>query len=109
MKTHSKRNEEYWNDHIDSWKLSELSKAEYCRGHQLKPHQLTYWYGKLRSKSEGRKKRPPIDSKPAFIPVTMMEPSAHSALTICLPSGLRIEGVSSSSLVLTQQLVEVLK
>ena len=33
----------YWMQHIDSWQETGLSQAEYCRRHNLKDHQLTYW------------------------------------------------------------------
>jgi hypothetical protein len=33
----------YWKQHIDSWQETGLSQAEYCRRHNLKDHQLTYW------------------------------------------------------------------
>lgn len=33
----------YWKRHIDSWRKTGLSQAEYCRRHNLKVHQMIYW------------------------------------------------------------------
>jgi hypothetical protein len=33
----------YWKQHIDSWQVTGLTQAEYCRRHNLKHHQLVYW------------------------------------------------------------------
>ena len=35
-----------WKHHIESWKKSGLSQAEYCRQHNLSHHQLRYWHQK---------------------------------------------------------------
>ena len=33
----------YWKHHIESWQETGLTQSEYCRQHNLKPHQLVYW------------------------------------------------------------------
>ena len=33
----------YWKQHIESWQVTGLTQAEYCRRHNLKHHQLVYW------------------------------------------------------------------
>ena len=33
----------YWKQHIDSWQVTGLTQAEYCRRHNLKHHPLDYW------------------------------------------------------------------
>ncbi len=33
----------FWKQHLDSWKETGLTQAEYCRQHNLKHHQLVYW------------------------------------------------------------------
>ena len=40
-----KRN--YWKQHIDSWRETGLTQAEYCRQHNLKYYQLVYWKKRL--------------------------------------------------------------
>jgi hypothetical protein len=32
-----------WKTHIERWKQSGQTQVSYCREHELKPHQFTYW------------------------------------------------------------------
>jgi len=48
----------FWEQQIEQWKNSGLTQIEFCRLHNLKPHQLTYW-----------KKR----FQPAETPVSLVE------------------------------------
>ena len=34
---------EFWKNHIETWKNSGLTQAEYCRRHDLKKTRFTYW------------------------------------------------------------------
>ena len=36
-----------WEEHINSWKRSQLSKAEYCRKNQISYHTFNYWKKRL--------------------------------------------------------------
>ena len=38
---------EQWQQTIDDWKFSGLSKKEYCQNHNIKVHNLHYWIGKF--------------------------------------------------------------
>ena len=40
-------NRQIWEQHIRNWKESSLAQSEYCRRHNLKEHQLTYWKRKF--------------------------------------------------------------
>jgi hypothetical protein len=33
----------FWEQQIQQWKASSLTQTEFCRLHNLKTHQLTYW------------------------------------------------------------------
>ena len=37
----------YWEQQIQQWKDSGLTQIEFCRLHNLKAHQLTYWKKRL--------------------------------------------------------------
>jgi hypothetical protein len=41
------KNRQVWEQHIRNWKESGLAQSEYCRQHNLKEHQLTYWKRKF--------------------------------------------------------------
>jgi len=43
---------EFWSGHINKWKKSGLSKAEYCRRHGLAKHCFLYWHKKLKQSPE---------------------------------------------------------
>ncbi|GBE11747.1 hypothetical protein BMS3Abin13_00022 [bacterium BMS3Abin13] len=45
------RHERYWQAHVTALKKSGLSRAEYCRQHELSYHALTYWHRKLSRRS----------------------------------------------------------
>jgi len=36
-----------WQSHINAWKQSGLSQAEYCRKHSLNAHTFSYWRSRL--------------------------------------------------------------
>ena len=36
-------NQQIWKAHVDAWRRSNLSIAEYCRRHNLSHHALRYW------------------------------------------------------------------
>jgi hypothetical protein len=40
-------NRRVWEQHIHNWKESGLRQSEYCRRHNLKEHQLSYWKRKF--------------------------------------------------------------
>lgn len=46
----------FWEDHINQWQQSELSKAAYCRTHGLATSTLDSWRRKLR-RPDGDKKQ----------------------------------------------------
>ena len=42
----------FWKQQIEHWKESGLTQTEFCRLHNLKTHQLTYWNKRFHSKQE---------------------------------------------------------
>ena len=38
----------FWKQQIQQWKDSGLTQIEFCRLHNLKPHQLTYWKNRFK-------------------------------------------------------------
>lgn len=46
--TNHPTNSRFWKAHVDAQVKSGLSRAEYCRQHELSYHTLTYWHRKLR-------------------------------------------------------------
>jgi lambda repressor-like predicted transcriptional regulator len=73
--------------HVRALRKSGLSRAEYCRQHQLSYHRLTYWEKKLAA---------PVKKETTLVPVTFspgirMTPVAEPAIKIILPNKFAIE------------------
>ena len=96
---------EQWQQHIKDWKASGLSQTAWCKQHDLKPEQLSYWYRKFEPRTAELKAKP---SSGTFIPVAVEAKPVVSPLALTLPNGASISGIDESNLALTQQLVEQL-
>ena len=106
MKTASQLKQETWAQHIEQWQRSGKTQADYCHSHNLKLHQFTYWRSKR--KSDHGRVTPSPDTTSAFVPVSI-DRTWPSELTLCLPNGLRIEGVTPASMKMLPSLLELLQ
>ena len=50
----------YWQEHVASWRVSNLSQAEYCRINGLRIYSFNYWR---------RKESQAADAQPRFFPL----------------------------------------
>lgn len=62
-----RRNGSFWQQHIEQWKLSGLSKIAYSEQHDLKPASFYHWSKKL--ENIGLELQPCAPTSPAFVPV----------------------------------------
>lgn len=90
--------QEYWRQHLDRCRQSSLSKVAYCRKHGLTYHQMMYWQKRLVPTDSTLKVGQNQESS-GFIPVVLdaQSPSAPS-LSITLPNGLTIAGITEPTL-----------
>lgn len=96
--------EEYWTDHINAWKSSGLTQADYCDQHNLTLNQLVY----QKSKRDG--KRQPSINTPSSRFATVAIPTCHSeGLKLTFISGIQLSGIDSSNLTLAKDIIEALK
>ena len=93
-----------WRKEIEQWQESGLTQAAYCKQNNLLPHQLGYWKRKLNPKPS--KKSP----QPKFAKVNV-KPSlqATSCLSLQLPNGYRINGITPENLSALSQILGLLK
>ena len=88
-----------WQNHIEAWQASGLSRAQFCRDHDLSYYVFNYWHAKF-------KPTPPADK---LVPVVVSQPSvAHSpsgTLQVRLPNGVRVSGIDSVSVDLVGRLI----
>lgn len=83
------RSRRHWQAHVRAMKQSGLSRAEYCRQHNLSYHALNYWHRKLSG---------PGNSESTLVPVTIghgmgqaFHRPAQAALRVILPGRLSVE------------------
>lgn len=72
-----RRKQKFWSVHIDAWRQSGLSQAEYCRRRGLKSYQLSYWVNRGPCRSA---------SLPALVEVALPK----AAAMVAGESGLRL-------------------
>jgi len=83
------RNKRHWQAHVKALHQSGLSRAEYCRQHNLSYHALTYWHRKISR---------PRSNVTSLVPITIghfkgQNPTQpdRAALKIILPGRLSVE------------------
>jgi len=83
------RRTRHWQAHVTAQKQSGLSRAEYCRQHQLSYHAATYW---------NRKFSKPPRNRTTLVPVTFASsikinpvPMVRSVLKVILPNKIAVE------------------
>ena len=92
---------EYWANHIKDWKTSGETQSHYCQHHNLKPHQLSYWVRVFKSNSRADRS---TNSK-GFVALQVTH-SATTGLTIRLPNGLQLGGVTAGDLAVVREMME---
>jgi len=92
----------YWQQHVDRWQVSGLSQQAFCKTHDLSYHRFLYW----RRKFEGRTTENLEPPSSALVPVIYRPPSTAAGLSLVLPSGLELRGLSEDNLPLAQQLLD---
>lgn len=80
----------HWQAHVKAVRECGLSRAEYCRQHNLSYHALTYWYSKISTKSRVQEM--------TLVPISLdhnrgkkCPPSKRTALKVILPDNTAIE------------------
>jgi hypothetical protein len=94
----------YWQPQIDQWKTSGQSQAKFCQAHDLPYPRFLYWRRKL--EGDTRACRTTQDSG-GFATVDY-RPEVHSGLTLSLPNGLVLRGISADNVPVVRLLLEQL-
>ena len=89
---------EYWRQYIDTWKASDQSQSAFCRVNELNYHRFLYWQRKFRKQERQ-------DANGGFVSVTRQADPAPGGLSIVLPRGLVLQGISASNLPVVYQLL----
>ena len=92
-----------WKQQIQTWKLSGLSQARFCKNNHLTYHRFVYWRRKL----DDATRMPPKQDRCGFATVGV-KPDTGRGLTLSLPSGLVLRGVCAENLSVVRQLLDQL-
>lgn len=103
-KDHQARNRRHWEAHLKAAARSGLSRAEYCRRHNLSYHAMGYWHRMVSRK----------DSRQTFVPVKMAlirneDHRDESGLRIILPGKMSVVVGDNFSAATLDRLLTVLE
>jgi hypothetical protein len=95
---------DYWRQQVNSWKNSSQSQAKFCQANELSYHRFVYWRQKFeRSPGSSQTKR----ESGGFASVDY-RPEVNGGLTLSLPNGLVLRGISADNVPVVRQLLEQL-
>ena len=94
----------YWQQHIDQWKSSGQSQAKFCQTNELSYHRFVYWRRKFERGPGGSKER---QESGGFATVDYRQ-DVGGGLTLSLPNGLVLRGISADNVPVVRQLLEQL-
>ena len=92
----------YWQQQIEAWQASGLSQSAFCAANDLAYHRFGYWQRKLRSQGQASSQQAISNFVPAL---TYPQQTAADDLSLVLPSGLTLCGVTSNNLSVVCQLL----
>lgn len=105
--TSTQQRHTFWQEHVQIYHGSGLSKARYCRDNDIAYHQFIYWASKFAdTKTPDNTIADTGTSK--LIPVMLAEPEYGTGLQLHLPNGVLISGISAQSVGIVGHLIEQL-
>ena len=97
--------EQFWSQHVNSWRDSGLSKRHYCQQHDLVYHQMIYWCSKSGDSSNTVSS---TVSGFAQLAVSNIAASQSTALSIELPNGVTINNLTPQTIAFLPALLQSL-
>jgi transposase-like protein len=93
-----------WQQHIERWQESDLTQRSYCREHNLKPHQFSYWKRKLKSSPSGEDSA--NETASGFVRIQLEPPPQKmSQLRVQCCDGTELSGINADNVELATQLI----
>jgi len=89
---------EHWRHNIDAWKTSGQSQAEFCSVNELSYHRFCYWQRKFHRQAQQK-------ASGGFAAVSRQPEPISNGLSIALPRGLVVQGITADNLSLVYQLL----
>ena len=81
----------YWQEQMQAWEASGQSQTAFCRTNDLNYHRFGYWRRKLSPTVEQQSSHRASN----FVPVTVGSHSQTNDLSLTLPNGLVLSGITA--------------
>jgi hypothetical protein len=97
-KTQQTEKRDFWQKHVHAWRASGLSQSEYCRGHGLRKHRLTYYKlqdDKQTSSTANTRGNATSRGEKLFLPVKVADVT-RGCMRVTLENGVSIDFDSGS-------------
>ena len=91
--------EQYWRAQMDAWQASGQSQQAFCKSNDLHYPRFGYWLRKFRRLGQVAESR----RASGFVPVVAA--SGGGGLSVHLPNGIELHGVSDQNLHVVEQLL----
>lgn len=92
---------DYWRTQIAAWRESGQSQVAYCKANDLSYSQFVYWRRKSQPAEEAARR----GRRGAFVPATYLGAKKAESLSVVLPNGVELRGVTTDNLVVVEQLL----
>ena len=93
----------HWQQHIERWETSGLTQRGYCREHNLKPHQFSYWKRKLKSSASDDDSA--NETASGFVRIQLEPPPQKMPqLRVQCRDGTELSGINADNVELATQL-----
>ena len=96
----SQTREDFWRAQIEAWRASGQSQQAFCRANDLNYPRFGYWLRKFRRQGAGATG---AQRASGFVPVMAMP--GDGSLSVHLPNGIELRGVSEQNLHVVEQLL----
>ena len=90
---------EHWRHHIDAWKMSGESQSQFCKANNLSYHRFCYWQRKFHREAQR-------ETSGGFATVSRSPETVSTGLSITLPRGLVVRGITADNLPLVYRLLD---
>ena len=95
-----------WLEHLEAWKQTNLTQADYCRMHGLRTNQFWYWKSKLQGQDSVAKQK--VTSGFAIAQFETVT-APQQAVSVTLPDGATINDIHAANIHVAAQLLEALR
>ena len=92
----------HWQGHMERWQQSGQSQKAYCREQDLSYFRFQYWRRKLREdeQQDGQRTKPS-----GFVSVATTRSGLPCGLSLVLPNGMQLRGISADNLTVVERLL----